>query len=186
MANPWQARSWLRPIPACIDEWLDRYLSTGPWATKGRCVQQCIGIGPLLSCQRSGIARLRVLRWSCVIPWAMEWRSGTLSVGDGNHRAPAMLKAGWTHCWIVAWCNSPYLDRDNNKRLQLDTPSARQHLAIVWACRGCASVLDLLLKSQARRYLDARLGWKSIAYVGGKVTSAARAHLFGPPGTSTH
>jgi hypothetical protein len=39
-------------------------------------------------------------------PLIIEWRSGTLSIRDGNHRAAAMLKAGWTHCWIIVWCNS--------------------------------------------------------------------------------
>ena len=39
-------------------------------------------------------------------PLIIEWRSGTLSIRDGNHRAAAMLMAGWTHCWIIVWCNS--------------------------------------------------------------------------------
>lgn len=39
-------------------------------------------------------------------PLIIEWRSGTLSIRDGNHRAAAMLKAGWTHCWIIVWCNN--------------------------------------------------------------------------------
>lgn len=42
-----------------------------------------------------------------VPPLIIEWRAGLLSIRDGNHRAAAMLQAGWTHCWIVVWCNSP-------------------------------------------------------------------------------
>ena len=41
-----------------------------------------------------------------VPPLIVEWRSGTLSIRDGNHRAAAMAMAGWESCWIIIWCNS--------------------------------------------------------------------------------
>ena len=40
-------------------------------------------------------------------PLIVEWRSGILSIRNGNHRAAAMQKAGWTRGWIIVWCNSP-------------------------------------------------------------------------------
>ena len=39
-------------------------------------------------------------------PLIVQWRSGPLSVRDGNHRHAAMAQAGWTSCYAVVWCDS--------------------------------------------------------------------------------
>jgi hypothetical protein len=117
-----------------LDDWVDRYLIAGPWANaglrKGLRRQSRYWLGPLF------VARDRLERccgpepsmeyWVAAKVWnrrmtsislglresddvpplIVEFRSGTLSIRDGNHRAAAMLKAGWTHCWIIIWCNS--------------------------------------------------------------------------------
>jgi hypothetical protein len=118
-----------------VDAWVDRYLSTGPWANEGLRtglrLQDRIWLGPLLvpltrlqrCCGPEAAMEFLVPpeAWNRRItalaadlhdpadvpPLIVEWRSGTLSIRDGNHRAAAMLKAGWTRCWILLWCNSP-------------------------------------------------------------------------------
>ena len=40
-----------------------------------------------------------------VPPLFVEWRSGVLSIRDGSHRSAAMIRAGWTDCWAIVWCN---------------------------------------------------------------------------------
>lgn len=39
-------------------------------------------------------------------PLIIEYRSGELSVRDGNTRLGAMKLLGWPKCWIVIWYNS--------------------------------------------------------------------------------
>jgi len=228
-----------------IDAWIDRYLSAGPWANEGLRnglrLQRRIWIGPLrVSLTRlerccgpepameyvvpaehwerdiAGLAE-RLRDPAEVPPLIVEWRSGTLSVRDGNHRAAAMLKAGWTHCWIVVWCNSlsdyesacatigmpgsmpssgglsQHMRRDGWVRLPgaVDPPLVRGALSAVTndlahhfdprrqvdydnisycpGLRGTASILDLLIQSPARHYLDDWLGWDALAHDGGQI-----------------
>lgn len=39
-------------------------------------------------------------------PLIVEYRSGALSVRDGNTRLGAMRLLGWPSCWVVIWYNS--------------------------------------------------------------------------------
>ena len=39
-------------------------------------------------------------------PLIVEYRSGSLSIRDGNHRHEAMRRKGWLKCWVVVWHNS--------------------------------------------------------------------------------
>lgn len=41
-----------------------------------------------------------------VPPLIVEWRSGRLSIRDGNHRHAAMRSRGWSGAWAVVWQNS--------------------------------------------------------------------------------
>jgi hypothetical protein len=117
-----------------LDDWVDRYLIAGPWANaglrEGLRRQRRFWLGPLLipldrlerSCGPEPSMEFRVAAevWNRRVtsisiglrepedmpPLIIEWRSGMLSIRDGNHRAAAMLKAGWTRCWMIIWCNS--------------------------------------------------------------------------------
>jgi hypothetical protein len=41
-----------------------------------------------------------------VPPLIAEYRAGTLSLRDGNHRHEAMRRKGWPACWVIVWYNS--------------------------------------------------------------------------------
>lgn len=117
-----------------VDAWVDAYLAGGPWANEGlrqglhRAPRYWLGPlkVPLASLERccgpeetmefpvpAGAWEERITRYArnlstpeALPPLIVEWRSGTLSVRDGNHRLGAMHRAGWTHGWIIVWCNS--------------------------------------------------------------------------------
>lgn len=119
----------------CLDNWVEQYLSDGPWANPGLRDglrrQRRDWIGPLhISLERlerscgpepsmeylvsaeawdRKVARLAagLHQPEDLPPLIIECRSGTLSIRDGNHRAAAMLNARWTHCWVIVWCNTP-------------------------------------------------------------------------------
>lgn len=38
-------------------------------------------------------------------PLIVEWRSHALTIRDGSHRAAAMVRMGWTRCYVIVWCN---------------------------------------------------------------------------------
>jgi len=118
-----------------IDDWVDRYLRAGPWANEGlrdglrrqrrywlgpirfplNQLKRCCGPEPSSEYYvpsdvwETKIAKLvqGLTDPSVLPPLLVEWRSGILSIRDGNHRAAAMQIAGWTHCWIIIWGNSP-------------------------------------------------------------------------------
>lgn len=39
-------------------------------------------------------------------PLIIEYRSGELSIRDGNTRYGAMQLLGWEACWVIVWYNS--------------------------------------------------------------------------------
>ena len=116
-----------------IDRWVSCYLSEGPWANHGLRDglqrQRRYWLGPLLvaldrlvPCCGPGarmefpvpaeqwerkVARIAsgLTRPEHLPPLIVEWRGGTLSIRDGNHRHGAMLQAGWRNAWIILWCN---------------------------------------------------------------------------------
>jgi hypothetical protein len=117
-----------------LDGWIHAYLSGGPWANPGLSEglrrQPRYWIGPLLvpldrmqrCCGPEAEMEYRVPldAWQRKVsdmasslahpmslpPLIVEWRSGTLSIRDGNPRHAAMSKTGWRACWIAIWCNS--------------------------------------------------------------------------------
>ncbi len=118
-----------------LEDWIHGYLAGGPWANPGlstglrlqeRCwtgpilirldaLQRCCGPEPEME------FRVEAERWRRKVsgmasqltdpmqlpPFIVEWRSGHLSVRDGNHRHAAAGLAGWTACWAVVWHNDP-------------------------------------------------------------------------------
>jgi len=50
-------------------------------------------------------------------PLIAEYRTGELSVRDGNTRYGAMKFIGWTTCWVIIWYNSESDYREHNKVL---------------------------------------------------------------------
>jgi hypothetical protein len=117
-----------------LDDWVHAYLGGGPWANSGLSDglrrQPRFWIGPLLlpldqlvrCCGPEPTMEFPVAadNWQHrvstmavgfndaaeVPPVLVEWRAGTLSVRDGNHRVAAMTKRGWAQAWALAWCNS--------------------------------------------------------------------------------
>jgi hypothetical protein len=117
-----------------IETWIHAYLTNGEWAylglADGLCLQQRWWIGPI-SVDISNMSRccgpeagkeykvaqelweLRITRLMqsitdlmTVPPLIAEYRSGNLSIRDGNHRHEAIRRKGWLNCWVVVWHNS--------------------------------------------------------------------------------
>ena len=116
-----------------LDDWVDHYLSAGPWANEGLRqglrLQRRHWLGPLLvtldrlerccgpepgmpyhvdaAGWRRRISEIAetLAEPIQVPPLIVEWRDGQLSVRDGNHRYAAMVQAGWPSCWAIVWCN---------------------------------------------------------------------------------
>jgi ectoine hydroxylase-related dioxygenase (phytanoyl-CoA dioxygenase family) len=133
-----------------LDDWVDGYLSSGPWANvglrQGLRLQRRYWIGPLLlplkrlerccgpepgmefsvpadAWQRkvSNIAS-GLLDPMAIPPLFIEWRAGALRIRDGSHRHAAMTAAGWNACWVIVWCNSA--DDYGRARRTLDADSS--------------------------------------------------------------
>ena len=54
-------------------------------------------------------------------PLVIEYRSGELSVRDGNTRLGAMKHLGWQKCWVVIWYNSEGDYTEHSKKLLTQT-----------------------------------------------------------------
>jgi hypothetical protein len=52
-------------------------------------------------------------------PLIIEYRSGILSIRDGNTRHGAMSLLGWSKCWVVIWYNTES-DYDKHNSLLLE------------------------------------------------------------------
>jgi hypothetical protein len=116
-----------------LDDWVHRYLSGGPWANLGlrdglrrqrrywigprmlplARLERCCGPEPGMEYpipaeaweRRVGMIAASLREPASVPPLIVEWRSGILSVRDGSHRSAAMIRVGWTECWVIVWCN---------------------------------------------------------------------------------
>ena len=131
---PYDVRSCLEAANrGSLDDWVYRYLSDGPWANLGlrnglrrqrrywigprilplARLERCCGPEPGLEYHIPSEAWERKVAMiaaslrepESVPPLIVEWRSGTLSIRDGSHRSAAMIRAGWTECWVIVWCN---------------------------------------------------------------------------------
>ena len=117
-----------------IETWVHAYLTSGDWANLGLAnglrLQQRWWIGPISvdisdltrACGPEPWMEYRVSRehWELRIPGLMqsiidlmavppliiEYRSGSLSIRDGNHRHEAMRRKRWLKCWVIIWHNS--------------------------------------------------------------------------------
>jgi len=117
-----------------LEEWVHAYLSSGAWAdpafVAGLRRQRRWWLGPLCL---PLVAVTRVcgpepdleypqapVRWEAKVaamaaeisdplawpPFITEYRDGTLSLRDGNHRHEALRRRGVTEFWAIVWCNS--------------------------------------------------------------------------------
>jgi hypothetical protein len=117
-----------------IEDWIHAYLSTGAWAnpglSRGLRLQRRWWTGPIKvpladlerACGPEPHMEYRVDAepWEQRIteimpglthplalpPLIAEYRAGTLSLRDGNHRHEAMRRKGWTACWAIIWYNT--------------------------------------------------------------------------------
>lgn len=117
-----------------IETWILAYLTSGEWANLGLAdglrLQQGWWIGPISvnisdlsrSCGPEPWMEYKVVRepWEqritgvmrsitdlmTVPPLIVGYRSGSLSIRDGNHRHEAMLRKGGLNCWVVVRHNS--------------------------------------------------------------------------------
>lgn len=118
-----------------LEDWIHLYLQGGPWANPGlsaglrRQTRHWVGpvlmrLGDLERCcgpetdmeyrveveswrrKMSGMAS-RLADPMQVPPLIVQWRTGRLSVRDGNHRHAAACLAGWVACWAVVWYDDP-------------------------------------------------------------------------------
>jgi hypothetical protein len=117
-----------------IEEWVHKYITTGQWANpglaKGLKLQQRWWNGPVevhlanlsrvvgpeegMEYQVSAdywIGRISKMAQSfddplSIPPLLVEYRSGELSIRDGNTRHEAMSSLGWEKCWVIIWYNS--------------------------------------------------------------------------------
>lgn len=121
---------------AQLEVWIQRYLTTEPWANHGLAEgltrQQRWWRGPLeiplhqvvRCCGPEAEMEFQVdpAGWEAKVggmaaslgdlgmlpPLIVEYRGGLLSVRDGNHRHEAMRRRGWQSCWILVWYNNQH------------------------------------------------------------------------------
>ena len=117
-----------------LEEWVHRYLLAGTWANLGLStglrlqkrwwngpvevnlidLSRAVGPEPGMEYQVENdywIARTSKMAESMSSPLAIpplivEYRSGKLSIRDGNTRHGAMSLLGWEKCWVVIWYNT--------------------------------------------------------------------------------
>jgi hypothetical protein len=120
--------------PGQIETWVHAYLTSGDWANPGLAnglrLQQRWWIGPIsvdiadltrvCGPEPSMEYRVALEQWELRItrlmqsikdlmsvpPLIVEYRSGSLSIRDGNHRHEAMRRKGRLKCWVIIWHNS--------------------------------------------------------------------------------
>lgn len=126
------AQQWARK--GRIEAWVHRYLTSGSWAnpdfSRGLELGKRWWRGPILvelkTLTRSvgpeagmeyevdpetWLERTTTMAQSLedpleIPPLIIEYRSGELSVRDGNSRYGAMELKGWSVCWVIIWYNS--------------------------------------------------------------------------------
>lgn len=117
-----------------LDEWVRAYLTTGGWANWGLAdglrLQRrwwrgplLLPLGQLVRCcgpEPEMEYRIDAADWAAATqamaaalttpealpPLIAEYRSGLLSVRDGNKRHAAMQLRGWPAAWTLIWYNS--------------------------------------------------------------------------------
>ena len=129
-----------------LEEWVHAYLATGEWANLGLSdglkLQQRWWIDPIevpldllirvcgpepemLYTQDAAGWEKRVGKISnsledsaALPPLIVHFDDGDYIISDGNHRHEAMVRKGWSHCWIIIWYDSreewqasPYLGK---------------------------------------------------------------------------
>jgi hypothetical protein len=128
-----------------LEEWVHRYLLAGRWANPGLSaglklhkrwwngpvevnltdLSRVVGPETGMEYQVENdywIARTRKMAASmsqplAIPPLIIEYRSGTLSIRDGNTRYGAMSLLGWSKCWVVIWYNTESDFDEHNARL---------------------------------------------------------------------
>jgi hypothetical protein len=114
-----------------LEDWIRSYLRTGDWINLGLAnglqLQKRWWLGPILV-NISELTRvcgpepemeyhIPLEHWNQKItqlansfsdvmlipPLIAEYRSGDLSLRNGNHRLEAMRRKGWSQCWIIVW-----------------------------------------------------------------------------------
>jgi len=116
-----------------IEDWVQSYLANGEWANLGLAnglrLQKRWWLGPLevrleqlvRACgpepeieyrvsSESWEKRVTTIQSSlteiaALPPLIAEYRSGLLSLRDGNHRHEALKRKGWETCWVLIWFN---------------------------------------------------------------------------------
>ncbi len=117
-----------------IEAWVHRYLTSGPWANpafseglkkaprwwRGPVPISLDSLVPALGPDERFEYPVQLEDWRArtgeiaagledpldVPPLIVEYRSGELSLRDGNHRYGAMQREGWKDCWALIWYNS--------------------------------------------------------------------------------
>ena len=117
-----------------LEEWIHAYLNSGEWKnpslSQGLRLQKRWWRGPLQvsldalqrACgpEEDMEYRVSLAAWQertqrlaqgfedvlSIPPLIIEYRSGVLSIRDGNHRHEAMRLKGWQTCWILIWYNN--------------------------------------------------------------------------------
>lgn len=128
-----------------LEEWVHRYLLTGTWANPGLSaglkrqkrwwngpveikitdLSRAVGPEPGMEYQVDHdywITRTSKMAESMSSPLAIpplivEYRSGKLSIRDGNTRHGAMSILGWEKCWVVIWYNAESDFEEHNSLL---------------------------------------------------------------------
>lgn len=128
-----------------LEVWLHAYLLAGDWAnpalSDGLKSQRRWWIGPLemslnalarsLGPEQEMEYQVTQANWDertgriaasladplTVPPLLVEYRSGKLSVRDGNHRHGAMARKGWSTAWVIIWYNSEEEYRTHRQQL---------------------------------------------------------------------
>ncbi len=128
-----------------IELWVHRYLLTGCWANPAfsdglkkaprwwhgpfqvelSALSPAVGYDPTMEYvveKEEWTARGRAMAETLstplsVPPLILEYRSGDLSIRDGNTRYGAMMLLGWPACWVILWYNTEHDYRQHTESL---------------------------------------------------------------------
>ena len=92
-----QQRWWIGPVSVDIAD-LTRACGPEPWMEYRVALKQW-------ELRITGLMQ-SITDLMTVPPLIVEYRSGSLSIRDGNHRHEAMRRKGWLKCWVIIWHNS--------------------------------------------------------------------------------